>query len=131
MNKKFVWTIKHTIGSCLFCVLLLIISFFLDDNKFIRFSVSTLFASTGVVIAHVVRIKSGIKDNELSLSNKQMLFVFILSLLVILSIFLIKQFVADKSLAITFICVIALISGIYTLFYMKKHIKNKRNQIKL
>jgi uncharacterized membrane protein HdeD (DUF308 family) len=131
MNKKFVWTIKYTTGSCLFCVLLLIISLFLADNKFIRFSISTLFASTGVVIAHIIRIKSGIKDNELPLTNKQMLFVFSLSGLVILSIFLIKQFVADKSLFIILICVIALISSIYTLFYVKKHIKNKRNQIKL
>jgi cytochrome c biogenesis factor len=83
----------------------------------------------GGLIAHIIRMQSGLKDNEIPLSKKQMLFIFSLLGLVILSSFLIIQFAADKSLAIILICSLALISGVYALFYVKNCIKkNKRNQ---
>jgi hypothetical protein len=125
-KKKFVWKFKHTIYFYLFNVLMLIVVLFLNNDALIRYFISASICSIGVVIAHIIRIKSGIKDNEIPLSKKQMLFVFSLLGLVILSSFLIIQFVADKSLAIILICSLALISGVYVLFYVKNCIKKNK-----
>ncbi|MDR2652938.1 MAG: hypothetical protein LBC68_11635 [Prevotellaceae bacterium] len=126
MNKKFVWKFKHTIYFCLFNVLMLVVALFLNNDGLIRYLISASVCSIGVVIGHIIRMKAGIKDNEILLSKKQMLFVFSLSGLVILSMFFIKQFIADKSLAIIIICALALISGIYALIYVMKAIKQNK-----
>ncbi|MDR2652939.1 MAG: hypothetical protein LBC68_11640 [Prevotellaceae bacterium] len=113
----------------LFSILLLIIALFSGNDKLISNSISLAYGCTfGGLIAHIIRIKSGMKDTEIPLSKKQMLFVFSLLGLVILSMFLIKQFVADKSLAIILICALALISGIYALFYVKNCIRKNKLQ---
>ena len=126
MNNKFTWTIKHTIFYCLFCVLLLVALLFQNNNKLINFSVSLLCCSIGLLAAHIIRIKRNVKNNEIPLSKKQMLLVFSLLGLMILSIFLIKEFVADESLEIILICSLALVSGIFALFYVLRCIKKNK-----
>jgi hypothetical protein len=105
---------------------MLVVALFLNNDGLIRYLISASVCSIGVVIGHIIRMKAGIKDNEILLSKKQMLFVFSLSGLVILSMFFIKQFIADKSLAIIIICALALISGIYALIYVMKAIKQNK-----
>ncbi|MDR2126313.1 MAG: hypothetical protein LBP63_05755 [Prevotellaceae bacterium] len=131
MNKKFVWTIKHTIGIGLLGILMLIVALFLDNGKLISHSISMLFTFIGVFIAHRYRIKSSIKDQELPLTKKQMLFIFLLLGLVILSIFFIKQFVTDKTQSIILICTLALVSGIFALIYVMNVIKKNKNKSKV
>jgi hypothetical protein len=84
--------------------------------------------SIGVLIGHLMRIKSGIKDQELPLARKQMLFIFSLLVFVILSIVLVRLFVTDTLLSIIIICTLALSSGIFALIYAIKTIKKNKEQ---
>ena len=128
MNKKFVWTIKYTKLNCLFSIVMLIVSLFVGNGRFITISVSVTCSSIGVLLGHIMRIKSGIKDDEDALTRKQVFFILLLLALVILSIVLIKLLIVDKSLSIILICALALGSGIFALVYITKAIKKNKNR---
>ncbi|MDR1198450.1 MAG: hypothetical protein LBK94_05480 [Prevotellaceae bacterium] len=126
MNKKFIWKYKYNKYECLIFILLFIISLFVGNELFISFSATGIFYALAGLSAQRIRMKAGIKDYESSLSKKQMLFVFLLLALVILSIVLIKLFVADESLTIILICALALVSGVFALVYVMKAIRNNK-----
>jgi hypothetical protein len=131
MNKKFVWKFKYNKYECVFYTIMLVISLLINSDWFIIFSVSGICYAIAGIMGHHDRIKSGIKDQELPLTKKQMLFIFLLLGLVILLIFFIKQFVTDKTQSIILIYTLALVSGIFALIYVMNVIKKNKNKSKV